>query len=84
MRLANHTQSGESIMARATLKVSGMTCGNCVKHVTKALSKVPGVTEPMVDLASGRVELNYDPALSTVGAIAEAVEKAGYPATAQT
>jgi len=70
-------------MAKATFKVSGMTCGNCVKHVTKAVSKVPGVTEPAVDLASGRVELTYDPSLSTVEAIAEAVTKAGYPATTQ-
>jgi copper chaperone CopZ len=70
-------------MTRATLKVSGMTCGNCVKHVTKAVSKVPGVSEPSVDLATGRVELNYDPALSTVEAIAEAVTNAGYPTTPQ-
>ena len=70
-------------MARATLKVSGMTCGNCVKHVTKALSKVPGVTEPTVDLASGRVELTYDEALASPTAIADAVGRAGYPATLQ-
>lgn len=61
-----------------------MTCGNCVKHVTKALGKVPGVTEPTVDLASGHVELNYEPTLSSVEAIAEALSKAGYPTTAQT
>jgi copper chaperone CopZ len=76
--------SGETKMVRATFKVSGMTCGNCVKHVTKALGKVPGVAEPSVDLASGRVELNYDPTQSTPEAIAEALGKAGYPATAQT
>jgi copper chaperone len=68
-------------MEKATLRVTGMTCGNCVKHVTKALSKVPGVTEPNVDLNSGKVALNYDPALSNLQAIAEAVAKAGYPAT---
>ena len=71
-------------MARATFKVSGMTCGNCVKHVTKALSRVPGVTEPSVDLASGRVELTYDPEQVTLPLIADAVTKAGYPTVPQT
>ncbi|MBI2388709.1 MAG: heavy-metal-associated domain-containing protein [Deltaproteobacteria bacterium] len=67
-------------MTRATLKVTGMTCGNCVKHVTKAASKVPGVTDPQVDLASGRVELQYDPAQASLDAIVQAISKAGYPA----
>jgi copper chaperone CopZ len=70
-------------MAKATLKVNGMTCGNCVKHVTKALSKVPGVTEPTVSLEKGRVELDYDPSQSSLEAITEAVTKAGYPASAE-
>lgn len=68
-------------MEKATLRVSGMTCGNCVKHVTKALTKVPGVSEPRVDLGSGTAELEYDPALTNPQSIAEAVAKAGYPAT---
>ena len=67
----------------ATLKVNGMTCGNCVKHVTKAASKVPGVTEPNVDLASGKVELDYDPQQASLDVIVAAITKAGYPAEAQ-
>ncbi len=68
-------------MEKATLRVSGMTCGNCVKHVTKALSKVPGVADPRVDLGRGMAELEYDPSLTNPQSIAEAVAKAGYPAT---
>jgi copper chaperone CopZ len=64
----------------ATLKVNGMTCGNCVKHVTKAASKVAGVSEPKVDLATGRVDLEYDPQQAPIDAIAAAISKAGYPA----
>ena len=67
----------------ATLKVNGMTCGNCVKHVTKAASKVPGVSDPNVDLASGRVELDYDPQQADLDVIIQAITKAGYPAEAQ-
>lgn len=67
----------------ATLKVNGMTCGNCAKHVTKAANKVPGVTDPTVDLAGGKVELDYDPAQGSLEAIVEAITKAGYPAQVQ-
>ena len=42
------------------LSISGMTCGNCVKHVDHALRDVPGVTDVVVDLAgkAARVETN--------------------------
>ncbi len=66
--------------SRAVLEVSKMTCGNCVKHVTKALGRVPGVADPTVDLASGRIELSYDPAQVDLATIARAIEDAGYPA----
>ena len=31
-----------------TLKVDGMTCEMCMKHVTSALQNVPGVKVPIV------------------------------------
>jgi copper chaperone CopZ len=34
------------------LGVGGMTCDDCVVHVTRALESVPGVEEARVDLAS--------------------------------
>lgn len=37
-------------MAETTLPVQGMTCQNCVAHVTKALKGVKGVKTVMVDL----------------------------------
>ena len=36
-----------------TLHVKGMTCQHCVKHVTKALSSMDGVTDVVVDLEKG-------------------------------
>lgn len=64
-------------MEKTTLRVSGMTCGNCVKHVTKALTRL-GVPPPDVDLATGKVELNYDPSAVSLEAIREAIGAAGY------
>jgi copper chaperone CopZ len=47
-------------MATLELEVHGMTCGSCVKHVTKALQSVPEVTHVDVDLASGRAREGGD------------------------
>jgi copper chaperone len=44
-------------MNTVELDVQGMTCGSCVKHVTKALQSVPGVSQVEVDLAKGRARV---------------------------
>jgi copper chaperone CopZ len=47
-------------MNTVELEVQGMTCGSCVKHVTKALQSVPGVSRVEVDLANGRAQVEGD------------------------
>lgn len=47
-------------MNTVELDVQGMTCGSCVKHVTKALQSVPGVSHVDVDLANGRARVQGD------------------------
>ena len=69
-------------MVETTLRVTGMTCGNCVKHVTQALRDVPGVTAVDVALAEQRARVTHDPARAPVPALVAAVEAAGYEATA--
>lgn len=62
-----------------TLSVTGMTCQNCVKHVTQALQAVPGVEQVAVDLASGTAQVKGSP---DVQALIAAVEEEGYEAKA--
>ncbi len=57
--------------------VTGMTCGHCVKSVTEEVSKIDGVTNVDVDLASGRVTVQSDAPIDD-GAFAAAVDEAGY------
>ncbi|MDY5584699.1 MAG: heavy-metal-associated domain-containing protein [Arcanobacterium sp.] len=38
-----------------TVKVSGLTCNNCVGHVTEELNELAQVSEVNVDLVSGGV-----------------------------
>ncbi len=60
------------------LKVDGMTCGNCVKHVTHALEQVAGVTHVDVSLEAGEATIHHDEA--DVQAMIAAVEEDGYRA----
>jgi copper chaperone CopZ len=67
-------------MNTVELEVQGMTCGSCVKHVTKALQAVPGVTHVEVDLASGRARVDGDLQAGGESLIA-ALANEDYPAT---
>ncbi|MDR3538681.1 MAG: heavy metal translocating P-type ATPase, partial [Acetobacteraceae bacterium] len=61
------------------LAITGMTCASCVSRVEKVLTRVPGVTDASVNLATERAHIvahHLD-----LAAITRAVEKAGYGAT---
>ncbi|MDQ2687208.1 MAG: cation transporter [Armatimonadota bacterium] len=66
--------------ARAELAISGMTCAACVARVEKAAKRVPGVAEAQVNLLVHRDAFTFDPAQTTPGAIAAAIERIGYDA----
>jgi copper chaperone CopZ len=65
-------------MTHVTLTVQGMTCQNCVRHVSKALDKAGHVQNVAIDLPSGRVELDFDDAQTSRADLSAAIEKAGY------
>lgn len=65
-------------MQNIELKISGMSCGACVSHVSRALQSVPGVQSAVVDLASETARVsgeNLD-----VAALVAAVDEEGYNA----
>jgi copper chaperone len=62
------------------LRVDGMTCENCVRHVREALEKVPGVTRVDLDLNAGQATVEHDDEVE-VQRLALAVEDEGYTAT---
>ena len=67
-------------METLELKVEGMTCGGCVKSVTRVLTGIPGVASADVSLEEGRARVAYDPAQTGAEALKQAVERAGYHA----
>jgi len=64
--------------SEVSLPVEGMTCASCVARIEKALSKVPGVQEANVNLATERARVVFDPAVANVEQLGAAVERAGY------
>lgn len=62
------------------LQVTGMTCANCVRHVTEALEAVQGVKRAQVDLEAQRATVDAK-ADTDVAKMLEAVEDAGYKAS---
>ena len=61
-----------------TLSIGGMTCASCVAHVQKALSKVPGVTEANVNLATEKATVTFVSGVAALPDFKAAVTDAGY------
>ncbi|HXU91672.1 MAG TPA: heavy metal translocating P-type ATPase [Methylomirabilota bacterium] len=65
-------------MARLIVPVRGMHCAACVGKAERALADVPGVADAVVNLATERATIEYDPARADLGRLRHAVEAAGY------
>jgi Cu2+-exporting ATPase/Cu+-exporting ATPase len=65
-----------SVKTAKTLRIDGMSCKNCVRHVTRALSQVPGLEVRQVAISSAQV--GYDPAQVSEAQIGAALSDAGY------
>jgi copper chaperone len=61
------------------LQVEGMSCGGCVRSVTKSVQTVDSNAKVEVDLASKTVRIDSQASLDTVKS---AIAEAGYPVSA--
>ena len=71
----NQTQGGKAM--KKALSIEGMMCQNCVKHVTRALESVPGVTAVQVSLEDKTAAVECSDSVSEE-ALTSAVSDAGY------
>jgi len=67
-------------METVRLSIEGMTCTGCVNSVTRVLAALPGVAQADVSLTKARAKVTYDPAMTGVDAMKQAIERAGYKA----
>ncbi|WP_080845798.1 copper chaperone CopZ [Cytobacillus gottheilii] len=61
-----------------TIKVSGMSCGHCVKAVEDSVGELPGVEKVKVELEGGKVEVEYNPNSVTLDKIKVTIGEQGY------
>lgn len=58
--------------------IEGMTCTSCVGHINGAVRKLDGVEWVKIDFGTDSATVAFDPARTSLVAIGEAVERAGY------
>src|SRR6202167_2175588 len=63
------------------LDVAGMSCGSCAPRLQHALGQQPGVSEALVNYATGRATIELQPGESDAARLVAAVQSAGYEAT---
>ncbi len=67
-------------MEKQVVDVRGMNCAACALRVEKEVRKIPGVGQANVNLAAGKLYVEYDADTVGVGDVREAVSKLGYEA----
>jgi Cu+-exporting ATPase len=71
---ANPTLNTKQIV----LPIEGMTCASCVMHVEHGLKDTPGVQKAVVNLATERATVQYDPAQASLADLVFHVRDVGY------
>ena len=72
---------GQSDSAMVELKITGMDCANCARHVTEAIQSIPGVQSTTVNLEASRVNMRWLPGSTRdVPTVISAIEAVGYGA----
>jgi Cu+-exporting ATPase len=63
---------------KVIIKVGGMTCAMCVQAIEGVLGKISGVSEVNVNLAAEKAYVTYNPQMTSVAEMREAIEDLGY------
>ena len=77
----NHSQRSRfPVRQTTTLEIAGMSCGACVRHITRALDGMTGVISLEVDLQQGAAVVEHLVEWTDERAMVAAIKDAGYPA----
>ena len=63
-------------MKQQELAIDGMSCGHCVKSLSKELSAIKGLT--VQEVVIGKAVIEYDPELVNDEDILHAIDEAGF------
>ncbi|MGL4687725.1 MAG: heavy metal translocating P-type ATPase, partial [Fusobacteriaceae bacterium] len=65
-------------MKNKILRIEGMTCSACSRHVERTAKKLDGAIEANVNLATEKLTIKFDETKLSVEDIIKAIDKAGY------
>lgn len=68
----------EGFKVEKTVKVQGMSCGNCVKSIEESVGELTGVSSVKAKLESSEVAVGFDNDKTTLNQIIEVIEDQGY------
>src|SRR5262249_29257908 len=81
-KLAGPSLEGTSV--RRQLEGGGMDCPSCAGRIERGLSTLPGVRDAEVNFAAGRVAGTYEPNVTSLEAVAAAIERLGHSVERET
>ncbi|XP_058200780.1 probable copper-transporting ATPase HMA5 [Rhododendron vialii] len=67
--------------SKALFSVVGMTCAACAGSVEKAVKRLPGIREAVVDVMNNRAQVMFYPSFVDTETIRETIEDVGFQAT---
>ncbi|KAL5816548.1 hypothetical protein ACOSQ3_024926 [Xanthoceras sorbifolium] len=73
--------AAESSKAKAVFSVVGMTCSACAGSVEKAVKRLPGIHEAVVDVLNNKAQVLFYPSFVNEERIRETIEDVGFQAT---
>jgi len=74
------TEKEPNMAQKTILRSDELSCPSCVPKIEKALNALPGVEKAEVRFNSGKIEVQHDPAQSSVDALVAAIRDTGYEA----
>ena len=78
--LGYQVEEAQGPIQSGSLQLSGLDCADCVRKVERAVAALPGARSATVALATGRLEVRYDPAVLSLDRVARTVREVGYEA----
>lgn len=67
-------------MKKITVHIDGMSCASCARRVEKALKETEGVNKALINFAAEKASIQFEPGITNIEKILEAVRRAGYRA----
>ena len=71
-------QANETTSDHLAISIGGMTCSACAARIEKALGRGDGILSAIVNFATEKAAVSYDPAVTDVNSISSVVVNAGF------